>query len=323
MVTEPVRQVAEHVTAEPVTAEPSARAPERAALEAALAGQLQAHLAAFEVLRARFTELTDGSVAMLGSWYGQNGLATIRAFDERAGYGLSQDTVDRLGMLYALLRDEYLGALARISGQADFYLAVIQFPAGVLPDQARDLLIAVLAEDSRPGHQDSPDWAALLARGLALLPATGAKSGYAAALPGVDPDGLRRGSGIRITGQAVHANTEIGSVPRGSTLFIVLDPDARDISGLAGGDPGSILFIPGASFTVVAIEDVVALGDQPGQRVIYLRHPGPAEGPAGAPVPHRAPSPGVMVPHLRQAEPAGSARFPVCRGRARRLHAGR
>ncbi len=218
----------------------------------------------FAVLAARFTALTNRSAAMLWSWYGHNGLSTIEAFRDRARYELSQDTVDRLGILYATLRDDYLGELQRLGRQADAYLAGSQLPAGVFAQQARDELIAVLAEASRPHHQDSPYWAALLARGLALLPAADSAYGYTADLPGVDPAYLDVADPIYVAGQA-HANTQPGSVPPGDTLFIIRYPQALDISALAGGDPGPIMFAPGARFSV--IDDWSG-----GPRVITLAH---------------------------------------------------
>ena len=87
-------------------------------------------MAAFGELRARFADLTYRSPAMLASWYGRNGLVMIGDFEVRAGYELSQDTVDRLGVLFAALRDDYLGPLEDLGARADAYLAGGQLGAG-------------------------------------------------------------------------------------------------------------------------------------------------------------------------------------------------
>jgi hypothetical protein len=152
---------------------------------------LRSLTAAFATLQTRFTELTEGSPAMLGSWSGQNALTAIGDFHARAGSGLSQDTVDRLGTLYVRLRDAYLAELELLDQRAQAYLVSM----GLSAEHARDPLIAVLAENRWPHLQDSPDWEELLARGRDLFSAGGrlpgqeasTSTGLSPVLPGGPP----------------------------------------------------------------------------------------------------------------------------------------
>ena len=181
---------------------------------------------------------------MRASWYGRNGLVTIRDFGVRAGYELSQDTVDRLGILYARpCAMSYLGALECLGVRPMPTWRAASSRPGSCAEQAREPLIAVLAEAGRPQHQDSPDWAALLARGLALLPATARRTVTRPRCPASFPPACARAMTL-ITGQAAHASTERGSVPAGDTLFVVLDP--RGTGHLRAGRPARpIVFAPG------------------------------------------------------------------------------
>ncbi|MDT5028229.1 MAG: hypothetical protein QOE61_4655, partial [Micromonosporaceae bacterium] len=173
---------------------------------------------------------------------------------------------------------ERLDHAIRAFGQrAAIYLAENPPPAGVHENQARTQLAVVLAEAEQPG-EGTQDWATLVGGGLALLQRTPDPVGYAATLPGVDPDRLTAGQSVSITAPAL-GNTRRESVA-GDVLFVIADPDARNIARLAGDDSGRIMFVPSTRFQVASIST-----EPDGRRLVHLawrpRTPTPADQASG------------------------------------------
>ena len=135
--------------------------------------------------------------------------------------------------------------------------------------QARERLAALLMEVRAQGFPEAadatPEWNALVAGGLDLLPPTASTEGYATVLPGPDPAVLAEGEEFSITGPALgYVFRE--SARSDSTLFVIDRPAARDVSWLTGDPFGRIMFAPGSRFVVVRVSD------EGGRRVIYLSH---------------------------------------------------
>ncbi len=135
--------------------------------------------------------------------------------------------------------------------------------------QVRERLTAVLMEARAQGFPQaagpSPEWNALVARGLDLLPPTGGIEGYADVLPGPDPAALGEGEEFSITGPAL-GYVFRDSAGSDSTLFVIDRPAAGDVSLLTGDPFGRIMFAPGTSFVVTSVHD------EEDRRVIRLSH---------------------------------------------------
>jgi len=160
-------------------------------------------------------------------------------------------------------------------------------PAGMTREEAVDGLAAVLAEAAgRRGKQPSEQWNRLVAAGLRLLPLTGHQLVYARSLPGIDPGRLTEGAVFTVA-DPVTGRAGLGDGTPDGTLYVVWEPEARDVSGLVGQEPGTVMFPPGTRFEVTGI----SAGDD-GRRIVLLRHPGsrpaspaPGTGEPGSPAP--------------------------------------
>jgi hypothetical protein len=137
---------------------------------------------------------------------------------------------------------------------------------GMAPDDAVAALAAVL--DEAAGERGESQFRALrnglVDRGLQLLPPATVDRAHTAVLPGIDAGQLPSAFTVD---DAVTGRAGPGDGTAADPLFVVRQPQARDLSGLSGQEPGAVMFAPGTRFEVV--EDSV----RDGRRIVELRHP--------------------------------------------------
>ncbi|MDT5027337.1 MAG: hypothetical protein QOE61_3763, partial [Micromonosporaceae bacterium] len=160
-------------------------------------------------------------------------------------------------------------AIVAFRARADVYLRENPLPADVDTSRARFELAAVWLEASdrvaNPAG-GAPEWNTLVAGGLGLVQPTRSPVGNARSLPGIDDPGrLSVGDEVTVTAAALgYVRPE--PVLGGDVLFVVADPEARDIAGLVGDDSGRIMFANGTVLRVTGVSD--------NGRVVELAHRG-------------------------------------------------
>ena len=233
---------------------------------------------------------------------------TLLYFDNHIESGLTQPAVDALGDLVGKLGTA-LAALGKREPAATlvpadsapsaprldgFLQPARQFVdkrgpdalMGLTRDEAGEALAAVLAEAASEGA-GSPRQARrneLVTTGLWLLPQAMVNAAHARSLPGIDPGPLNAGEQFGVI-DPVTGQVGQGDATPGSTLFVVLGPEAMDLSELRGQDPVSLMFAPGTRFEVIANS---VRND--GGRTVLLRHPAPVPVPTQRPIPSAVPT---------------------------------
>ncbi len=270
----------------------------------AIERNLEIYRAGFEALREQFAALTEASPTAMTSRHAGQGFQLTAAFGNLLfGAPRSLQSQDRAGAIYAQFRQAVAAlrreghvpqphrdqrtpltlaqpppvgpeapadGLERFREHAELYLDErgADVPADLTRDEAVEGLTAVLAEAA--GERGEIQWRGLrntqVERGLRLLPPTTADTAHTWELPGVDASRLRVSARFTVTG-AVTGRAGPAEIPA-LTLFVVRQPEARDLSSLTGLAPGTLMFPPGTPFEVV--DDVTI----DGLRTVELRHPG-------------------------------------------------